>query len=98
LQENCSYLEVERDVKVDANVEKIHVTLSKPTPHDMRPDLERLLGQLKRYKGSYKSLITNFLKNCQRLLESENWDVTGGLEWEEIISVEGETLLANFMV
>jgi hypothetical protein len=28
----------------------------------------------------------------------KNWDVTGGLEWEEIISVDGETLLANFMV
>jgi len=68
LQENCSYLEVERDVKVDANVEKIHVTLSKPTPHDMRPDLERLLGQLKRYKGSYKSLIYQLLKKLPETL------------------------------
>jgi uncharacterized 2Fe-2S/4Fe-4S cluster protein (DUF4445 family) len=83
---------VEKHVKIDVNIEKIHLTLSKPTLKDVKADLERLTEAVKQFKASYKGLRVdyNLLKKLPEILRNENWDVTVVI-WNkgEIINVEG---------
>jgi uncharacterized 2Fe-2S/4Fe-4S cluster protein (DUF4445 family) len=85
----------EKRVKIETNVEKIHLTINEPTLEDLRSDLERLIEELKRSKRLLKSLRVDYhvLKNLPDILRNKNWEVTVVI-WneEEVIAVErGDT-------
>jgi uncharacterized 2Fe-2S/4Fe-4S cluster protein (DUF4445 family) len=86
---------LEKPVKVEPYVEKIYLALREPTLEDVRPDLERILEELKRSKKLCGSLRVNYyiLKNLPCILRDGNWKVTAVI-WnrKEIIAVEeGDT-------
>ncbi len=86
---------IEKHIKIKPDIEKVHLTLKKPTLEDLRPDLERVMEELKSSKRSSKSFCFDYyvIKNLPEILRNKNWEVTAVI-WneEEIIAVEkGDT-------
>lgn len=81
---------MERPVKLNPAVEKVHLALSEPAIDDIVPDVERVLDSLR--EAGFGELEINYelLKTLPDVLRRENWDVTAAIwngQW--IISIEG---------
>jgi len=81
---------MERPVKLEPLVKKFHVFLPKPTLHDIRPDVERLLEALESEYGiSEPELSQRLLSNLPDVLREKQWDVTA-VVWNDkkLVAVE----------
>ncbi len=83
----------ERPPVVDPSVDKLHVTLQKPTLLDVRPDFERLVDSLNEEHGLGKLEIDyDLLKILPKVIREAEWDVTATVLNIKIIAVEpGDT-------
>ena len=83
----------ERPLVVDPSVDKLHVTLQKPTLLDARPDFERLVGSLNEEYGLGRLEIDyDLLKILPKVIREAEWDVTATVLNNKIIAVEpGDT-------
>jgi len=80
---------LERRVKVDPSVKKLHLKLPRPTLEDNRPDFERLAEAIsKKTKKALLEIDYQVLKELPSILRAANWDVTVTLDGAKIIAVE----------
>ena len=80
---------LERRVKVDPSIKKLHLKLSRPTLEDNRPDFERLAEAIsKKTKKALLEIDYQVLKELPSILRAANWDVTVTLDGAKIIAVE----------
>lgn len=80
-----SITEDDRTTKAEPSVNKITLTLERPTVKDQTPDLERLLGQL---PGERISTSHRLLATLPRTLRQDGFTVTAVLASERLIAVE----------
>jgi len=85
---------MERPVKLEPLVKKLHMILPTPTLHDIRPDVERLLDALEsEYGVAGLELSRRLLSDLPDVLREKKWDVTSVI-WndEKLVAVEpGDT-------
>lgn len=88
---------MERPVKLDPAIKKLHLILSKPTIHDIRPDFERLADSLQQKGFTQLKIDQELLGKLPDILRTARWEVTATI-WndERIVSVE-EGKTENFM-
>ncbi len=78
---------VERPVKLDPMISKVHVTLKPPTLAEVKPDLERLLESLE--VRNDVDVDEDALRSLPDVLRAVDWDVTVTLwDMRRVISVE----------
>jgi uncharacterized 2Fe-2S/4Fe-4S cluster protein (DUF4445 family) len=93
-------LGLERKVELKPSVKKFHLSLSKPTLSDIKPDLERLLAALSKHIQNIGDLEIDYeiLKELPNILRDANWNITVSV-WNDhrIIAVEpGDT--SNYLL
>ena len=93
---------MERPVKLDPAIKKLHLLLSKPAIHDVRPDFERLADSLQKRRFTHVEIDHELLQILPNILRDAKWDITVTI-WnsERIISVEGgnsENIIYGFSV
>lgn len=93
---------MERPIKLDPAIKKLHLLLSKPTIHDVRPDFERLVDSLQKRQFTQVEIDHELLQILPNILRDAKWDITVTI-WnnERIISVEGgntENIIYGFSV
>lgn len=88
---------LEKHVKAKPNVKKFYLSLKKPTLEDAKPDLERLIDELKKQRDleSVRLEIDHqTLKDLPQVLRNANWKVTATiLGKRKIITVESRNTL-----
>jgi len=70
---------LERKMRLNPSVEKVHVTLSEPTISDVLPDAERLIQALQQDGKLSARVDPDLLPALPRLLRECKWDVTAVL-------------------
>ncbi len=87
---------VGRQVLLDPNVHKVHLTLAEPELHDQRSDARRLKEALRREGFSMRAGLA-VLKTLPGALRAAEFDVTAVLCGENLLAVEpGDTTAACF--
>jgi len=80
---------LEKKVKVNPFIKKLHLKLSKPTLTDHRSDFERLADAIsKKVKKARLEIDYQVLKELPSILRAANWEVTVTLDGAKIIAVE----------
>ncbi len=80
-------LAVEREIKLNPPVRKVHAIISEPSLHDIRPDFERLEDVF----GEFQ-IPLSILSELPSLLREANWDITAVFWKDTLISIEkGDT-------
>jgi len=70
---------VERKMRLNPSVEKVHVIVSEPTMSDILPDAERLIQALQQDGKLSARVNSDLLPGLPRLLRECKWDVTAVL-------------------
>ncbi len=88
---------IEQEVPLEPAVVKVPLTLPKPTLSDVRPDLERLMDELKSVTASSIDVEVSFIRRLPEVLRSSDWNVTAVLWNGKLLDVEaGDTSAENY--